>query len=361
MRDDNSSDVLAELGDIPLRQLVEKFFTTSFNPILITTAEPGYPILYANPAFCQMCGYELEELIGRSPKLLQGEMSNHRILQRMREDLSAGLPFHGAITNYRKDGQSYPVEWNISPILNADGKVSHYISIQKDLSKLKRLVSRLKSTNEHFRAFLRDLVRSDDNQATNDSSGIGAVDEFTGELLDNSRIYNPALRSDANVDLFETEFFDGDGDINGMLGDSLEHEKLNARQYAERHSVSAADVSELQGLIVEIQEHLDLLEFSSNKSKQQLVVAENLQELANTIFYLEDFVSISSVLSELASRCHKHTNSEQPEFIVEIYHALMVDLQTWIESVFVEQTADDIHEFDASIISSAKQLLMFLP
>jgi PAS domain S-box-containing protein len=66
--------------------------------ILITSAEldePGPRIAYANPAFTRMTGYALPEVIGRSPRLLQGPQTERAVLDRMRAALVAGEAFQG--------------------------------------------------------------------------------------------------------------------------------------------------------------------------------------------------------------------------------------------------------------------------
>ncbi len=356
-----TSTDLPVFDDATLRRIIEQFFLSSFNAIVITAPEPGYPILYANPAFCRMTGYSLEELRGQSPRILQGEKSNRRVLQRLHEDLQAGRDFHGATINYRKNGEPYPVEWNISPITDDNGRTTHFISVQKDLSNLKQVMSRLKSTHLHFRRFLGELSQS--------RAGAGLepalqqrMDELTGELLDNARLYTPALRSDDNVALFgETEFFDCSGDMNGALGEPIERQHISAQEYARQHRFSDTDISELQVIIRETLEQLDLVEYSADRTAYVQIVAANLQEMANMIFYLEDFVGISSVLAEVATHTLRHAERNWPEFLFDTFRALVHDIQSWVDVVFVARTAADIHELDASIISSAKQLLVFLP
>ncbi|MGD9331797.1 MAG: PAS domain-containing protein [Desulfobacterales bacterium] len=106
----------------------------SFSGIMITEASPGYPILYVNPAFCEMTGYGPQELLMKSPSVLQGPDTDPKVLQRLDEDIKAGQLFHGRATNYRKDGTPFMMEWKIAPIRNAVGKISHYLAIQKDVS-----------------------------------------------------------------------------------------------------------------------------------------------------------------------------------------------------------------------------------
>lgn len=346
-----------------LRSLLQQFFATSFNAILITTAEDGYPIVYANPAFCHMTGYSAEELKGKSPKIFQGERTNRKILQRLKDDLNAGSSFHGATINYRKDGEPYPVEWNISPIFDQEGRVTHFISVQKDLSNLKQIASRLKNTNEHFRGFLRDISASVEKAGVNGlmEAVIEKKHSMADVLMENAKLYTPALRSEDNVALFdENEFFDFSEDMNGSLITEETLTTLSAVEYAQQHQLPQSEIHELLDAVHDTQEQLDLYRFSGNKAKDLRAIADNINDVANTIFFLEDFVSISSVLSELATHTQAKADKELPEFMVETYKALMEDLKLWVTYVFLIKSAVDIHETDASIISSAKQLLMFL-
>lgn len=346
-----------------LRQILDRFLVSTFNAVVITTADKSYPIVYVNPAFCRMTGYTAAELQGQSPRLFQGELSSPRTLQTLKEKLDAGQSFHGATINYRKDGSSYPVEWTISPIFGDDGKITHFFSLQKDLSNLRQVVSRLKTTNQNFRAFLRDLSAAAGKAPAHAIAEhiAGKKNELTEQLIDNVRVYNPALRSEENIELFgETDLFDVSDDLNGILGEKLEQNYVSAAEYLANQPLPAREIAELQHVIEEIQQQLDLLQYSSNWSKDLLIIADNVTQVANTVFYLEDFVSISSILAELATQTRLCAKAELPSFIIDTYKALLQDLQTWVDRIFISATADNIHEMDASIISSARQLLMFM-
>ena len=106
---------------------------SSFQGVMITLAEPGYPVIYVNPAFCEMTGYTSEELIGKSPAILQGEKSDQSVLKELREKLDDGDVFHGKTYNYRKDGSEFIMEWKIVPIHGEEGVISHYLAIQREV------------------------------------------------------------------------------------------------------------------------------------------------------------------------------------------------------------------------------------
>lgn len=92
----------------------------------------GHTIVYVNRAACEITGYAPEELLGRSPKLLQGAATDGAVMRRLREDLDAGRMFNGQTVNYRKDGTPFVMEWSISPLTDADGEPEFYVAVQRD-------------------------------------------------------------------------------------------------------------------------------------------------------------------------------------------------------------------------------------
>ena len=120
-------------------KLLEAAFLQSFSSIVITDADlahGGPRIVLCNDAFCKMTGYERSELIGHNPKMLQGPLTDRQLIKQLRQCLVSGEFFHGRTTNYRKDGTPYVVEWNISAIRDEGGAITHYVSVQSNLSKL---------------------------------------------------------------------------------------------------------------------------------------------------------------------------------------------------------------------------------
>jgi len=142
--------------------------------ILITSAdldEPGPRIEYVNPAFTRMTGYAAREVVGRTPRLLQGPGTERAVIERMRAALGAGEGFQGEALNYRKDGSTYMVEWLITPVREADGSISRWISAQRDVTHrraaedrqglmVRELHHRVKNTLATVQAVLNATVRS---------------------------------------------------------------------------------------------------------------------------------------------------------------------------------------------------------
>ena len=115
-----------------MKRLLEASMEESFNSILITEASPGYPIIYVNSAFCELTGYAPQEVMGKSPSILQGSKTDPEVLERLNRNLVRGELFFGKAINYRKDGSTFMMEWKIAPIRNEKDEITHYLAIQRE-------------------------------------------------------------------------------------------------------------------------------------------------------------------------------------------------------------------------------------
>lgn len=108
----------------------------SYNSVVITDANcnGGPRIVYANPSFEKMTGYSITELVGKSPKILQGPLTDHKVIEEMRLCIQSGEYFEGSTINYDKNKNPYNVEWSISPIKDQDGVVQYFVSVQKNIT-----------------------------------------------------------------------------------------------------------------------------------------------------------------------------------------------------------------------------------
>ena len=138
-------------------RLLNTAIEQSSESVLITTAQldrPGPQIVYVNPAFTKMTGYAPEEVIGKTPRILQGPKTDRAVLARLREDCKAGKIFHGEAINYRKDGSEFYLEWSIRPVENERGAVTHFVAIQRDVTERRRTEDALRNSEAQLRAIL---------------------------------------------------------------------------------------------------------------------------------------------------------------------------------------------------------------
>jgi PAS domain S-box-containing protein len=106
--------------------------------VLVTTTDldhPGPAIVYVNPAFEKMTGWSRKEVIGKSPRILQGPKTEKRVFNELRECLRNGEQWSGQATNYRKNGTEFVMEWSIVPIHDKNGDTHLYLAVQRDITK----------------------------------------------------------------------------------------------------------------------------------------------------------------------------------------------------------------------------------
>jgi PAS domain S-box-containing protein len=113
---------------------------------LITEASldaPGPRVLYVNPAFERMTGWTGQEIAGRSPRVLQGALTDRSIFRDLRRTLAAGKGWSGETYNYRRDGTPFLMSWTIEPILDPDGEIAQFLAIQEDVTERRATQRRL--------------------------------------------------------------------------------------------------------------------------------------------------------------------------------------------------------------------------
>jgi len=109
--------------------------------VIITDIEGN--IEYVNPRFTQMSGYSLDEVRGKSPRILNpGELSSEA-LSEIEETITAGKEWWGELQNKKKNGELYWVSSSVSAIRDSEGETSHFLAVQEDISEKKLLEQQL--------------------------------------------------------------------------------------------------------------------------------------------------------------------------------------------------------------------------
>ncbi|MFM6324601.1 MAG: PAS domain S-box protein [Microcystis panniformis] len=143
-------------------RLLQSVVVNTNDAVIITEAEPidppGPRILYVNQAFTTMTGYSLEEVLGRTPRVFQGPKTDRAVLERVRQALEKWEPVTVEVINYCKDGREFWVEFSIVPVADKQGKYTHWISIQRDISERKRTEEALRQSEERFRSLIENAL-----------------------------------------------------------------------------------------------------------------------------------------------------------------------------------------------------------
>lgn len=131
-------------------QLLQRSVESACNGIVICDArQPDLPIIYVNPAFERMTGYVQAEILGRNCRFLQRGTENLSALEELRAGLREQREVHVVLRNYRKDGRLLWNELFISPVMDAEGVVTHFVGVQNDVTEQRRYESELMFTINH--------------------------------------------------------------------------------------------------------------------------------------------------------------------------------------------------------------------
>ncbi|MBS1813177.1 MAG: PAS domain S-box protein, partial [Acidobacteria bacterium] len=147
----NRKQAEAELQRLAL--VVQK----TLNAVVLTDASGC--IEWVNEGFTRLTGYALREVLGQKPgRVLQGEKTDPQTVAAIRQALAAHQPFEGEVYNYKKDGTGYWLSLSISPIVDEQGALQGFISIEMDISERKAMEEELRRAYDEME--LRVITRT---------------------------------------------------------------------------------------------------------------------------------------------------------------------------------------------------------
>jgi PAS domain S-box-containing protein len=115
--------------------LLKVLAENSFDSILVTEATAKGEIIYANKAFKKLTGYEPSDVIGKTPRILQGVGTDKEVIDRLADALKSGKKFEGKAINYKKDGTPFIMYWRVLPI-KIGKNIEAWIAIQREGSSI---------------------------------------------------------------------------------------------------------------------------------------------------------------------------------------------------------------------------------
>lgn len=152
------TNITAKINDFSHRDIVQN----SQDMILVTEAKninaPLSPkIIYANEALCKHTEYDFEELIGETPRIFQGTLTDKASTDRIRQALVEQIPCTETLLNYTKTGTPFWVQMNIFPLTNDFGEVTHFAAVQRNVSEMKFQSEQLDKRNTELKRIKHDL------------------------------------------------------------------------------------------------------------------------------------------------------------------------------------------------------------
>ena len=162
--DDMERERETSLGAPATMRMLARAVENAQDVVLIAEAEPidgsGPRILYANPAFERMTGYSAAEVVGMTPRILQGPKTDRAALDRIHKALCEWKSVREELINYRKDGSEFAVEISIVPVANEKGWYTHWVSIQRSITEKSVALEQWKQSEADLLQQGRDLRES---------------------------------------------------------------------------------------------------------------------------------------------------------------------------------------------------------
>ena len=138
-------------------RLLESVIVNANDAVVITEAEPvelpGPKIVYVNQAFTRMMGYAQDEVIGKTPRILQGPKTDWAAIKDIRTALKKWEPSLAEIVNYHKDGSEVWIELSIFPVTDVTGRYTYWVALQRDITQRKQTEAVLQRQNVRSQLF----------------------------------------------------------------------------------------------------------------------------------------------------------------------------------------------------------------
>ncbi|MGM0375898.1 MAG: PAS domain S-box protein [Bacteroidota bacterium] len=138
--------------------------TVEQSPVSIVITDTEGSIEYVNPVFCELTGYERDEVIGENPRILKSGLVAPEDYDEMWRSITSGQVWRGELINQKKSGEHYFELATIAPIVDARGEITHFVGVKQDITEKKRYEQELIDAREKAResdilkaAFLQNM------------------------------------------------------------------------------------------------------------------------------------------------------------------------------------------------------------
>ncbi len=127
-------------------------------PASVVITDADGTIAWVNPWFCRTTGYSREEALGKTPRILKSDIHPASFYEEMWRTISSGRTWHGELCNRRKDGSLYWEHATISPVLDAEGRVTHYVAVKFDVTARHRAQEELAESERRHRTIVETMM-----------------------------------------------------------------------------------------------------------------------------------------------------------------------------------------------------------
>ncbi|HEX2933971.1 MAG TPA: PAS domain S-box protein [Bacteroidales bacterium] len=161
------------------------------SPVSVMITDKGGNLVYVNPMFTEITGYQLEEVIGKNPRILQSRAYPEDFFKDLWDSILAGKVWRGEFLNKKKSGELYWEKSIITSIVNSMGEISYFIAVQEDITVMKKLGLELiqaKEKAEESDALKTAFLHNMSHEIRTPINAIVGFSEFlSDEQLDNEK------------------------------------------------------------------------------------------------------------------------------------------------------------------------------
>lgn len=137
------------------------------SPVSVIITDTQGNIEYVNPKFTEVTGYPFAEVIGKNPRFLKSGETPPEEYRRLWQTINAGQQWRGEFHNRKKNGELYWEAAMLSPIIDARGKITHFLAIKEDITERKRIEAALRASEQYAHNIVDsslDIIIAVDNQ-----------------------------------------------------------------------------------------------------------------------------------------------------------------------------------------------------
>jgi len=193
------------------------------SPVSIIITDASGTMIYVNPMFTKITGYEFHEAIGNTPRILKSGVQSQEFYENLWKTISSGQTWAGELCNRRKDGTLYWEDAIISPILNEYGLITNYVGVKEDITERRQMLQDLIRAKERAEESDRLKTAFLTNLSHEVRTPMNAIMGFT-ELLRREE-----LPQDKKNEYIEIVHRSGQ-DLLSKISDIVEISKIETRQ-----------------------------------------------------------------------------------------------------------------------------------
>ncbi len=268
-----------------IRQLAE---AVKNSPVSIVITDNNGIIEYVNPKFSELTQYSAEEAIGQNPQILNAGLQSHEHYQKMWDTILSGQEWHGEFCNKKKDGELFWELASISPILDEDGTIRHFVTVKEDITSRKLTESNLLLAQQRAEEANRQKSLFLTNMSHEIRTPMNAIIGLTELALETS------LTTQQND--FLNKIQTSSHDLLAVLNDILDFSKIEAGKLALENNLFSLD---------DIVEQMRILFIDQARQKGlllQLILDDNVPTI-----HIGDSTRLRQVLINLIGNAIKFT------------------------------------------------------